>query len=111
MATTLTIEVYDALKSHLIMMGGNDCTPEQNIYDCWAPVEIKSILEEAHVGHSVYIHNTDNDYPAAADKWCSVTWDSAGSMTTIGFNYMSETRMDEFTKFEKHIKEQANEEQ
>lgn len=107
MALSLTIEIYDSLKDHLILSGGSDCHPEQNVYDSWAPVEIKSILEDAHVANSVYIHPIDTNDPAAADMWCSVTWDSAGNMVTIGFNYMSEKRMDEFTKYEKWIAEKA----
>lgn len=106
MALTLTNEIYDCLKDHLIFLCGDDGRPESNIYDCWAPIEIKSILEDAHVGNSVYIHPMPSDDPTSADMWCSVTWDSAGNMETIGFNYMSERRMDEFTKYEKTVSEQ-----
>ena len=55
----LSDELYDSLKDHIILKCGDGNRPESNIYDCWAPVEIKSILEDAHVHvHTVgYAHN------------------------------------------------------
>lgn len=105
MATALTTEIYDCLKDHVILTCGDRM--EENVYDCWAPVEMVSILEDAHVSKSVYVHPIDNNDPTCADMWCSVTWDSAGHMETIGFNYMSEKRMDDFTKFNEWGKAQA----
>ena len=97
MSTVLTTEIYDSLKDHIIFTCGDHL--EDNIYDCWAPIEIKSILEDAHVANSVYIHPIETNDCTAANMWCSVTWDSAGHMETIGFNYMDDKRMDEYTKF------------
>ena len=97
----LSDELYDSLKDHIILKCGDGNRPESNIYDCWAPVEIKSILEDAHVSNSVYIHPIERNDAVSADMWCCVTWDSAGSLMTFGFNYMSEKQMDDFATFEK----------
>ncbi len=93
MATALTTEIYDSLKDHVVFTCGED-----KVYDCWAPIEIKSILTDAHVASSVYTHPIETNDMTAADMWCSVSWDSAGNIETIGFNYMSDKRMDEYTK-------------
>lgn len=101
----LTETIYDSLKDHKVLCAA---TPEECTYDSWAPVELKSILEDAHVANSVYIHPTGSTDPAEADMWCSVTWESAGRLETIGFNYMSEKREKEFADYEKWIQDQYN---
>ncbi len=106
MATSLTTEIHDALKDHVLLTSEDDA---YNVYDMWTPVEMKSILEEAHVKNSVYIHPTGCEGTEDPDMWCSVTWDSAGHLDTIGFCYMSEKRTEEFMQHERWVKQQYNE--
>ena len=105
MARILTETIYDCLKDHKILCADE---PEHCIYDMWAPVELKSILEDAHVANAVYVHSIESTDPTDADMWCSVTWESAGHLETIGFNYMSENRQEDFIKYERWVKEQSN---
>lgn len=101
MATSLTTEIHDALTDHILISGDNEA---YNVYDMWAPIELKSILEEAHVKNSVYIHPTGVEGSQEPDMWCSVTWDSAGHLETIGFCYMSEKRTEEFMQYQLWLK-------
>lgn len=79
----------DVIRDHILLVGGVE---EDYVYDSLAPVEMKSVLEDAHVANSVFTYPIPGDIHDDPDMWCAVTWMEAGQLHTIGFNWMSEER-------------------
>ena len=85
----ITEIIKDALKDCIILKGSDEV---DNVYNWGSIPLIKGILDDAHVSNSVYVYLIPGDNHDMPDNWCAVTWSEAGSLHTIGFNWMSEDR-------------------